>query len=113
MDSANRTIVHEHASHRCEYCRIDQVADPLFRLDVEHIVSRQHGNSDDLSNIALWCGHYNRLKGPNLAAIDPETGQLTRLFNPRTDSWDEHFVLSSGTVRGQTRLAQRRRHSYT
>ena len=35
--------------------------------------------------------HCNRHKGPNLAGIDPETGELTRLFHPRTDSWPSHF----------------------
>ena len=30
-------------------------------------------------------------KGPNIAGLDPETGELTRLFHPRTDLWTDHF----------------------
>ena len=30
-------------------------------------------------------------KGPNLSGIDPETGRVTALFNPRQDEWEQHF----------------------
>jgi hypothetical protein len=26
--------------------------------------------------------------------LDPSTGALTRLFNPRTDRWSDHFSIS-------------------
>jgi hypothetical protein len=32
-------------------------------------------------------------KGPNLTGIDPESGRLIRLFNPRLDLWEGHFQL--------------------
>lgn len=40
----------------------------------------------------------NRLKGPNLATLDPASGMLTRLYNPRTDMWDQHFTLDGATI---------------
>ena len=31
-----------------------------------------------------------------------ETGELTRLFNPRTDTWNQHFRIQAGRVIGLT-----------
>jgi len=29
-----------------------------------------------------------------VAALDPESGEATKLFNPRLQNWDEHFRLN-------------------
>jgi hypothetical protein len=58
---------------------------------VDHIVAEQHRGQTVLENLAFACFHCNRLKGPNLSSVDPSSGQLIRLFNPRTDVWAEHF----------------------
>ncbi len=65
----------------------------LFRrqFHIEHIVARQHGGITDLANLALACWQCNLKKGPNLTGIDPETEEITRLFHPRKDVWEEHF----------------------
>lgn len=42
------------------------------------------------------------VQGPDLAGIDPETREVARLFYPREDSWDDHFVLREGQVFGIT-----------
>jgi len=44
-----------------------------MRFHVEHIVSRQHGGTDDPSGPALACDRCNAYKGPNLTSIDPDT----------------------------------------
>ena len=31
-----------------------------------------------------------------------ETGELTRLFNPRTDTWNQHFRIQAGRIIGLT-----------
>jgi hypothetical protein len=41
-------------------------------------------------------------KGPNLTEMDPTTGELTRLFNPRTDTWNQHFQIQAGRIIGRT-----------
>jgi hypothetical protein len=86
------------AGHRCEYCRLPQAA---FRrsFHIEHIVARQHGGSKQLDNLALACWHCNLKKGPNLAGVDPETGQTAALFHPRNDKWTDHFSVRIGTLR--------------
>jgi hypothetical protein len=45
-------------------------------------------------------------KGPNLAAIDPATGEVTSLFNPRKDAWSAHFVEQRGQILGLTRIGR-------
>jgi hypothetical protein len=34
--------------------------------------------------------------------MDSTTGELTRLFNPRTDTWNQHFLIQAGRVIGLT-----------
>jgi hypothetical protein len=73
---------------------------PGFHVD--HIVARQHGGATDLGNLALACLHCNRHKGPNLTGIDPLTGSITPLFNPRRDVWSQHFQWREAELLGRT-----------
>ncbi|MGI8961138.1 MAG: HNH endonuclease [Bryobacteraceae bacterium] len=84
--------VRRRAGHRCEYCLIPQAA---FRrpFHIEHIIAKQHGGPTQLDNLALACWQCNLKKGPNLTGLDPETGDIVRLFHPRTDNWADHFTL--------------------
>jgi hypothetical protein len=63
----------------------------LIPFHVEHIVPRKHGGGDDLQNLCLACPDCNFRKGSDLTSIDPETGAVTRLFDPRTQDWNQHF----------------------
>jgi len=67
-----RNLVRTRASDRCEYCRIPQAATPFLRLQLEHIIARQHGGLSAESNLAWSCRHCNLHKGPNLTGIDPQ-----------------------------------------
>ena len=91
MDQRLRQLVRDRASNRCEYCRLAQTAEPFFAYHIEHVIARQHGGSDDPENLALACYHCTARKGPNLSALDPESGALVRLFHPRREHWEEHF----------------------
>jgi len=87
----------ERAAGRCEYCQLASSAHPApFQID--HIIARQHGGGDELENLAFACIHCNRYKGPNIAGIDPGTGELTRLFHPRTDKWRTHFAWNGAEI---------------
>ncbi len=86
------------AGNAREYCRMPQAATPLIPFHVEHIVSKQHGGTDDAGGLALACDRCNADKGPNLASIDPETRTLAVLFNPRRDAWSGHFVVRGGEI---------------
>ena len=53
-------------------------------------------------NLALACLNCNRYKGSNLSAIDPVTGLVVLLFNPRTQRWQDHFELAGAALLGRT-----------
>lgn len=106
IDVSVRTLVRQRAGNRCEYCGPPQDAAPPATFHVERIVARQHGGDDDPSNLALACYHCNLHKGPNLAGIDPDTGTLVPLFNPRTLPWDEHFEWKAASIVGRTALGR-------
>jgi len=103
MDERLREPVRQRVGNRCEYCLIPQEATPYFTFHVEHVIPRQHaGDTDDPRRLALACNRCNAYKGPNLSSIDPATGEVVRLFNPREDTWQEHFVFEGSEVIGIT-----------
>ncbi len=102
MDPHLRQLVVRRAKDRCEYCRIAQNLVPFQRFHVEHIVAKQHGGGEDSGNLCLACHRCNGYKGPNLAAIDPDTGEVVSLFHPRHDSWHEHFTFRGAEIVGLT-----------
>lgn len=102
MDAATKRFVRRRADNRCEYCGLPQDQSPLAALQIEHIVPRKHGGSDDLDNLALACIDCNLAKSSNIAGRDPDTSQLTRLFDPRKDRWGEHFELEGSRIVGKT-----------
>jgi len=102
MDSAVRELVRGRAKDRCEYCRLPQSAVLFAPFHVEHVVARQHGGGDEPSNLAFACDRCNLHKGPNLTAIDPETGEIVPLFHPRRDSWQVHFRWQNAEIVGRT-----------
>jgi hypothetical protein len=93
MDSATREMVRRRAGYRCEYCHLKQEDLPFAAFQIEHVIPRQHGGSDDPGNLALACERCNSYKGTNLAGIDSETNEMTPLFSPRRHidrNWSDH-----------------------
>jgi hypothetical protein len=101
MDATTRDVVRRRANNRCEYCLLPQEHSELIH-HIEHIVSRQHGGPDDVGNLALACHRCNLHKGPNLSGIDPLTGEVVSLFNPRHERWNEHFSFHGTHIIGIT-----------
>jgi 5-methylcytosine-specific restriction endonuclease McrA len=106
MDAETRRVVRTRAGNRCEYCLLPQEQSPLAKLQIEHIRPVKHQGGDELENLALACIDCNLHKGTNVAGFDPETGLLTPLFDPRRDSWDEHFHWSGVIIIGMTPAAR-------
>jgi hypothetical protein len=65
---------------------------------IDYIVARKHGASTSLDNLAFSCLLCNRYKGSDIAALDPTTGEIASLFNPRRQRWQEHFVLQGALI---------------
>jgi hypothetical protein len=75
-------------------------------FQIDHIIARQHGGATEDNNLALACIHCNRFKGPNIAGIDSETGEIVRLFHPRRDIWEEHFAWEGPELKGRTQIGR-------
>ena len=105
MDKALSRDVWRRAGAACEYCRLPHGVDPLpFQLD--HIIAEQHGGLTVSENLALTCLFCNKHKGPNIAGIDPESGRMVRLFNPRRDKWTRHFRWDGPEMIGRTAIGR-------
>jgi hypothetical protein len=102
MDAETRRQVRLRAGNRCEYCRLCESDSPLGLLQIEHICPRKHGGTDDEWNLALACIQCNLHKGSNLTGIDPQTGQIAELFNPRRQDWATHFATRGAAIVGLT-----------
>lgn len=87
-----RQLLHE-AGPYCGYCRtsIRIIGQPLT---IEHIVPVAKGGGSDIDNLWLSCRRCNQYKGVQMEAIDPESGAIAALFNPRFQVWSEHFFWS-------------------
>ncbi len=100
-----RQLVAERAQNRCEYCLVRD-DDVFLPHQADHIIPEQHGGATSAENLALACVHCNRHKGPNLASLDPITGQLTPLFNPRLHGWVEHFTVAQAYIQPLTSIGR-------
>ena len=100
-----RRFVAERAGHRCEYCHIHE-DDTFFGCEIDHIISKKHGGNNDPENLALSCLFCNRHKGTDIGSIHPNTGRLTRFFNPRKDRWNKHFQLNNVAIDPLTSIGE-------
>ena len=99
--------VRERADGLCEYCHtIEKWQYVLFTID--HVTPLSQGGDDTLENLALACLHCNRHKWDRTVGIDPITNLTHRLFNPRSDLWNTHFIWSAAgtTIIGLTALGR-------
>jgi hypothetical protein len=78
------------AQNRCGYCLSPQHL-VMARLEIEHILPLAQGGTDAEINLWLACPICNGHKSDKITARDPESGAETPLFNPRLQTWSEHF----------------------
>lgn len=99
------SAVQSRAGGCCEYCGIHE-DDAFEARETDHVIAEQHGGETTAENLAFACWEYNRRKGPNLSSIDPESGEIARLFHPRQDRWGEHFRLEGARIVAQTAIGR-------
>ena len=92
------------ANNRCGYCLSQQQYLP-YKLEIEHLVPKSRGGSDDESNLWLACRSCNVYKSNKLTMIDPMTGQTVSLFHPVQQVWHDHFEWVRGGTHIQGRTA--------
>jgi hypothetical protein len=97
----------EAAKQRCGYCLSPQHLE-LAPLEIEHIIPLAHGGTDDETNLWLACPLCNAHKGEKTAGVDPDTGTVVPLFNPRNQRWFEHFAWVNDGLRiaGKTAIGR-------
>ncbi|TVQ14384.1 MAG: HNH endonuclease [Leptolyngbya sp. DLM2.Bin27] len=89
-----RQLVSQRAQGRCEYCLLHQDFS-IYTHEVDHVIAQKHDGPTTAENLALSCLSCNRHKGTDLTTFDPATGEITPLFNPRTQTWSDHFLLDN------------------
>jgi hypothetical protein len=90
-----RAQVRADAGGRCGYCRSSEEFTGA-PLEIEHVIPQALGGPTRRDNLWAACRQCNALKGDRIEAIDPVTGTLAPLFNPRREVWAEHFAWIEG-----------------
>jgi hypothetical protein len=90
--------IREDAQNRCGYCLAPQQL-VMAQLEIEHIIPQSAFAADDPeanaeNNLWLACPICNGHKSDKTTFVDPTTGESVPLFNPRRQSWFEHFQWS-------------------
>lgn len=88
---------------RCSYCqtRVDVIGNAL---EIDHIRPLHAGGNSEEANLCLACSDCNQAKGTKTDASDPISGKVVPLFNPRAQTWCDHFQWSQdgGLIAGIT-----------
>jgi hypothetical protein len=99
ISAALRALVAERAQNRCEYCGLSQSGQEAT-FHVDHVAPRAAGGRTSEGNLALACVGCSLRKSARQRAADPATCADAPLFNPRSDSWSEHFRWDGARVDG-------------
>lgn len=100
-----RRLVAERAWGQCEYCLLSSGVS-FYPHEVDHIIAEKHDGKTESDNLAYACPRCNRFKGTDLGSFDPLTGQFAFLFNPRTQTWGEHFAFEGEAIVGLTAVGR-------
>ncbi|PZV20173.1 MAG: HNH endonuclease [Leptolyngbya sp.] len=93
-----RRQVRDRARYLCEYRHSSEGASAA-QFAINHILPRSLGGSDSPGNLALACQRCNGYRYNFTTGIDPETAQSVNLFNPRVQTWADHFIWSSDRLK--------------
>jgi hypothetical protein len=94
ISEEDRQFVRKRAKYLCEYCHSSERVSPS-RFTMEHVVPQSLGGSDHTDNLALACRRCNERRYNFVEALDPQTGRMVSLFNPREQLWREHFAWAN------------------
>jgi hypothetical protein len=98
IPKALRNKVAAKARYRCGYCLTQEKVTGM-PMDVDHLIPEALGGPTEEANLWLVCGLCNAFKSNRVNVVDPETGEIIVLFNPRYQIWSEHFRwVSSGEI---------------
>jgi len=101
IPKAFRLFVSHRAAFRCEYCKVPDLGF-AFPFQIDHIRAIKHNGLTVLSNLAYCCPDCNRYKGTDPGSYLDESTAIIRFYNPRTDIWEDHFVIDDGIIYPKT-----------
>lgn len=88
-DSLRQRIL-ESSENKCGYCKMP--VDLIYGfVEIDHLDPRARGGQDHEENLWLACSRCNNYKSDQTHALDPQTSERVKLFNPRQQNWYEHF----------------------
>ena len=102
---AVRQIVAQRADYCCEYYHIHQ-DEVFYPFHIDHIISLKHGGITELDNLAYSCFPCNLHKSSDVGTFLLPQRVFIRLFNPRLDSWKEHFGMDLGRMYAKTSIGE-------
>jgi hypothetical protein len=103
--NAFRAFVTQRAGNRCEYCGLSQLGqEATFHID--HVIPVAASGPTEVDNFALACVSCSLSKSAKLLALDPETQTRVGMFNPRQQTWSDHFRWDDVKVIGLTAIGR-------
>mgnify|MGYP001213439564 CR=1 FL=1 len=105
VTNALRREIRQRATGRCEYCRHPEAMSAV-PFEAEHVIPVKLEGPTTAENTAWACFRCNRFKGGAVAGYDHREQDVVRLFNPRRDSWDDHFEMNDGVITPRTRIGE-------
>jgi hypothetical protein len=91
LSEITKDRVRQRAENRCEHCLSHQNY-ILGRLQIDHIQPLSKGGVNTEDNLCLACELCNQYKWTKTEGLEPESGKIVPLFNPRNQKWKDHFT---------------------
>lgn len=92
-----KNAVRNRANGFCEYCHANEHWQ-FVKFTIDHIIPQSIEKNDAIENLALACRNCNERRSNLVECLDPETGAMVLIFNPRLDVWNEHFIWTEKGV---------------
>jgi hypothetical protein len=100
-----RQLVIQRADNRCEYCGLSQLGQAAT-FHIDHVIPVMASGSTTAGNLALACVSCSLYKGARQDIEDPKTNEMVSIFNPRQQTWKEHFAWMGVEVIGLTAVGR-------
>lgn len=102
-----RNRLHNADQARCAYCQSSE-ANTGIPSAFDHIIPLSKGGETTFENLCLACRPCNEYKGDSTQTVDPLSGDVTSLFNPRLQDWHTHFEWAPDGTRvvGRTMIGR-------
>lgn len=93
------------AGNYCEYCGLSQLGQ-IATFHIDHVLPVAAGGPTVAENLALACVSCSLHKGARQHFLDPQSGNMVAVFNPRQDHWADHFRWSGVIVESKTAIGR-------